>query len=68
MNWSKFWPSSDETEAQGAAACTRPGSATSALRMTPPPMERPNSAIRSSSTGTVVDLRSALTALITSAL
>ena len=67
MNWSKFSPSSDDTDAQSDAACTRPGSATSAFITTPPPIERPISATRSPSTGTSRDDRSALTAAITSA-
>jgi len=66
MNWSKFSPSSDDTHAHSEAACTRPGSAISAFITTPPPIERPINATRSSSTGTS-EARNALTAAMTSA-
>ena len=66
MNWRKFSASSEETEAQATPARARPGSATRARCTTPPPIDRPKSAIRSSSTGTSSVARSALTALTTS--
>ena len=66
-NWAKFSASRLETEAHPTPAAKRPGSAASAFIITPPPIERPKSAIRSGSTRTSSEVRSAWSAATASA-
>ena len=50
VKWSKLSRKRELTEAKTTAASTRSGLATSALRVTPPPIERPSIATWSGST------------------
>ena len=66
-NCAKFSASRLDTDAQPTPAANSPGSATSAFIITPPPIDRPKSAMRSGSTRTSSEPLSARAAAIVSA-